>query len=897
MQRIVEAHGSASTFQLDILCVRRTAVRLNKNGGVIELTRRNHNLVIPTEEGSPQEARQRLTAFLCGASCGDSSFLGMTNCTKLDYKNKFMNKNILQKTTIILALLLLAACATKSKNARIVEDFNKDWNFKIGDYPTAIQSDFNASDWRALQLPHDWSIEGAFDKDSKTKQAQGFLPAGMGWYRKTFTIPQDWENKTVSVEFDGVFKNSEVFINGHSLGIRPNGYISFSYELSKYLKFGEQNIIAVKVDNSAQPNSRWYTGSGIYRNVRLVASDKLHVAEWGTFVTTPEISKEKASVHLEVEVNNASETEKEFRMVSSILNENNVEVAKAESTEKISPNATLKKAQNFTLKNPILWDTENPYLYKIVTKIYEKSTLVDSYETPLGVRYFNFDAEKGFSLNGKPMKILGVCLHHDNGALGAVENIHAVRRKLTLLKEMGTNAIRMSHNPHSLEMMQLCDEMGFIVQDEAFDVWKKKKVTNDYHKDWDAWHKKDLEDFIKRDRNHPSVMMWSIGNEIREQFDSTGIAITRELAQIVKSLDTTRPVTSALTENVIEKNFIYQSGALDLLGFNYKHEDYKDFPTRFKGQKIIASESVSALETRGHYDFPADGVKAWPTKHGAAFDGNADWTVSAFDQVKSYWGATHEENWKTIKKQDFMAGTFIWTGFDYIGEPDPYPYPARSSYFGIVDLAGLPKDVYYMYQSEWTTKPVLHIFPHWNWKEGQEVDVWAYYNNADEVELFLNGKSLGKKAKQNDDLHVSWRVKFEPGTLKAISRKDGKVVLEKEIHTAGEASKIDLKADKSTLKNDTYDLVYVTVSIVDKDGNLLPNANDLINFEVTGGGKLVGVDNGYQANLDSFKANSCKLFNGKCIAIIQSNGKKENIQLKATTGNGIPVVTLDVKVN
>jgi beta-galactosidase len=798
---------------------------------------------------------------------------------------------ILKKITIA---LLFSVSIFAQKQARIVEDFNKNWNFKLGDHPTAIQANFDAKDWRTLQLPHDWSIEGTFDKDSKTKQAQGFLPAGKGWYRKTFTVPASFKSKTIWIEFDGVFKNSEVFINGHSLGIRPNGYISFSYDLSEFLNFGQPNIIAVKVDNDAQPNSRWYTGSGIYRNVRLVIAEKLHVDEWGTFVTTPEISKEKASVHLEVKIKNASENQKEFKLVSSILDKNNKEVVKAESIEKITSNSSSTTIQNFTLNKPILWDTENPYLYKIVTKIYEKEILVDNYETPLGVRFFDFDAEKGFSLNGKPTKILGVCLHHDNGALGAVENIHAVRRKLTLMKEMGANAIRMSHNPHSLEMMQLCDQMGFIVQDEAFDVWKKKKVTNDYHKDWDAWHKQDLEDFIKRDRNHPSVMMWSIGNEIREQFDSTGIAITRELAKIVKSLDITRPVTSALTENVIEKNFIYQSGALDLLGFNYKHEDYKDFPTRFKGQKILASESVSALETRGHYDFP-DGIKAWPTKHGAPFDGNADWTVSAYDQVKSYWGATHEENWKTIKKQDFMAGTFIWTGFDYIGEPDPYPYPARSSYFGIVDLAGLPKDVYYMYQSEWITKPVLHIFPHWNWKKDQEVEVWAYYNNADEVELFLNGKSLGTKSKQNDDLHISWKVKFEPGTIKAISRKNGKVVLEKEIHTAGEASKIDLKTDKTTIKKDTYDLVYVTVSIVDKDGNLLPNAADLINFEVTGGGKLVGVDNGYQANLDSFKVNSCKLFNGKCIAIIQSNGKKENIQLKAVN-SGLPFSIIEVKV-
>lgn len=807
-----------------------------------------------------------------------------------------MNKNILQKITIVLALSLLVACASKSKNVRIVEDFNQNWNFKLGDYPTAIESDFNTSDWRTLQLPHDWSIEGAFNKDNPTKQAQAFLPAGKGWYRKTFTLPSAWATKNVSIEFDGVFKNSEVFINGHSLGMRPNGYISFTYELSQYLNFGKENVIAVKVDNDAQPNSRWYTGSGIYRNVRLVASEKLHVAQWGTYVTTPEVSAEKASVHLEVTIENKTNSEKEFQLVTSILDANNKEVANAKTTEKIGANTNAKKVHNLNVNHPKLWDTENPNMYIIVTTIYENSKAVDNYETPLGFRFFNFDTEKGFSLNGKPTKILGVCLHHDNGALGAVENIHAVKRKLKILKEMGTNAIRMAHNPHSLEMMKLCDEMGFIVQAEFTDVWKKKKVTNDYHKDWDAWHKQDLEDFIKRDRNHPSVMMWSIGNEIREQFDSTGVAITRELAQIVKSLDITRPVTSALTENVIEKNFIYQSGALDLLGFNYKHEDYKDFPTRFKGQKIIASESVSALETRGHYDFPADVTKMWPPKYNAPFDGNKDWTVSAYDNVASYWGTTHEANWKTIKKQDFMAGTFIWTGFDYLGEPDPYPYPARSSYFGIVDLAGFPKDVYYMYQSEWTTKPVLHLFPHWNWQKDQEVDVWAYYNNADEVELFLNGKSLGKKAKQNDDLHISWRVKFEPGTIKAISRKDGKVVLEKEIHTAGAASKIDLRADKATLKNDTYDLVYVTVSITDTDGNLVPNADHKIDFEVTGGGKLVGLDNGYQANLDSFKASSYKVFNGKCIAIIQSNGNKENIQLKASTGNGIAAGTIDVKV-
>ncbi|WP_418262461.1 sugar-binding domain-containing protein [Flavobacterium faecale] len=807
-----------------------------------------------------------------------------------------MNKNIFKKSVFLISLLLLVACSAVQKESRIIADFNPNWNFKLGDYPTAIQSDFEAADWRTLDLPHDWSIEGTFDKESKTKQAQGFLPAGKGWYRKVFTVPENWTNKSISIEFDGVFKNSEVFINGHSLGMRPNGYLSFAYELTPHLMFGKENVIAVKVDNDAQPNSRWYTGSGIYRNVRLVATEKLHVAQWGTYVTTPEVSSEKATVNVEITIENKTVTPKEFKLVTSIVDTQNKEVSYAITTEKIVANTHSKKTHNLTVNQPKLWDTENPNMYKVITKIYEKSKLVDSYETPLGFRYFSFDAEKGFSLNGKPTKILGVCLHHDNGALGAVENIHAVKRKLTLLKTMGCNAIRMAHNPHSLEMMQLCDEMGFIVQDEFTDVWKKKKVTNDYHKDWDEWHKRDLEDFIKRDRNHPSVMMWSIGNEIREQFDSTGIAITKELAQIVKSLDKTRPVTSALTENIPEKNFIYQSGALDLLGFNYKHEDYKEFPLRFKGQKIIASETVSALETRGHYDQPSDSIKAWPVKYGATFDGNADFTVSAYDNVKSFWGSTHEESWKAVKKNDFIAGTYVWTGFDYIGEPDPYPYPARSSYFGIIDLAGFPKDVYYMYQSEWSDKTVLHLLPHWNWKAGQLIDVWAYYNNADEVELFLNGKSLGTKAKKGDDLHIVWKVPFESGTLKAISRKAGEIVKETEIHTAGEATRISLKADKTFIKNDGYELVYVTVTLQDINGNTLPNADNLINFKVSGGAKIVGVDNGYQASLEPFKANYRKLYNGKCVVILQSNKKAENITLEAATAGKINLGTVRIIV-
>jgi beta-galactosidase len=800
-------------------------------------------------------------------------------------------------TYILLIAIILCGCQSEEKDIRIVEDFNFDWKFNLGDVPDAVDSSFNDENWRTLNLPHDWSIEGEFSIENPAKPEGGALPTGIAWYRKTFTLPIEYENKSISIEFDGVYRKSEVWINGEYLGIRPNGYISFAYDLNDYLNYGEkENVITVKVDNSEQPNSRWYSGSGIYRNVRLVITEKLHIAHWGTYVTTPEVSKEKALVNFDVTLQNDTNSDKKYKVVSSILNKEKLEVSQFISEETINKNSSKTNTQNFEVLNPKLWDIENPYLYKIVTKVYEDSKLVDNYETPLGIRYFNFDAEKGFSLNGVPTKIHGVCLHHDNGALGAVANYEAIKRKLSIMKDMGVNAIRVSHNPSSLELLQLCDEMGFIVQVEAFDVWKKKKVKADYNLYWDEWYKKDLKDFVKRDRNYPSVMMWSIGNEIREQFDSTGVAMTRELVNIVKGLDKTRPVTCALTENVPEKNFIYQSGALDLLGFNYKHKDYYDFPEKFKGEKIIATESVSALETRGHYDMPSDEVKRWPPAHNEPFEGNDDFTASAYDQVSAYWGATHEENWKTIKELDFISGMFIWTGFDYLGEPIPYPYPARSSYFGVVDLAGFPKDVYYMYQSEWTDKDVLHVFPHWNWEVGQEVDVWAYYNNADEVELFLNEKSLGKKSKQNDDVHIMWRVKYEPGTIKAISRKNGQVVLEKEIHTAGKPSKINLVSNKETIKNNHYDLVYVTVNVLDENGNLFPKADNLIDFEVTGGGEIVGVDNGYQANLSSFKASEMKAYNGKCVLIVQSNGKTENIQLVASS-NGIKSATIQIKSN
>jgi beta-galactosidase len=431
---------------------------------------------------------------------------------------------------------------------------------------------------------------------------------------------------------------------------------------------------------------------------------------------------------------------------------------------------------------------------------------------------------------------------------------------------MGCNAIRTSHNPPAPELLDLCDRMGFLVQDEAFDMWKKKKNKFDYNIDWKEWHVRDLEDMIKRDRNHPSVFMWSTGNEIREQFDSTGITITRELTSIIKKLDPTRPVTNALTENEPAKNFIWQS----------------ELPKRFQGQKFIASEIGSAEATRGCYDMPSDSMRIWPKDSKSTFDyGNTDWTASAYDNTYCYWGSPHEAAWKYVKKYDFISGVFVWAGFDYLGEPMPYPWPARSTYFGVIDMAGFPKDVYYMYKSEWSAEPVLHIFPHWNWEPGKEIDIWAYYNNADEVELFLNGESLGIKRKQNDDMHVMWRIKYQPGTLKAVSRKNGQTVLTREIQTAGKPTNIELIADRSIITADGKDLSFVTVKITDENGIMVPYADNLVNFTISGNGFIAGTDNGYQASLEPFKTNYRKAWKGMCLAIIQSNGKTGNIILEA----------------
>jgi beta-galactosidase len=819
-----------------------------------------------------------------------------------------MLSSIKNPRSVLFFILLISACSlttraqTRSSTAVL---FTKGWKFFLGDEVAAKQPQFDDGAWRKLDLPHDWSIELPFDSASPTGTGGGSLRGGVGWYRKTFTLPASMSGKNIFIDFDGVYWKSEIWINGHLLGLRPNGYISFRYDISPYVKFGqEKNVISVRVDNSQQPNSRWYSGSGIYRNVWLVTAGKVFVDEWGTYITTPSVSDAQSTISIKTNVRAIPppglnvDTIKHVSIRTTLYDSAGHVVGRQAARASVILQSEI--SQVFNLAKPHLWSIEHPYLYKAVTQIMQGNRVIDSYVTRFGVRYFRFDPDKGFFLNGKPAKIFGVCNHHDLGCLGTAINKAGLRRQLLLLKEMGINGIRTSHNPPAPELLDLADEMGFVVMDEAFDMWKKPKTEYDYHLYWEEWHKRDLEDQVLRDRNHPSVFIWSIGNEIPEQWagkdgkDTSGRAIARELAGIVHTLDKTRPVTSAL-DHPWPGNEIYISGALDLVGFNYHHQEYKDFPKNFPGKAMIGTETTSSLQTRGHYDMPSDSIRRWPERWDKPFTGgNPDLTCSSYDNCSAPWGSTHEETLKEILKYNFASGMYIWTGSDYIGEPTPYPWPARSSYFGILDLAGFPKDAYYLYQSLFTQKKVLHLFPHWNWKEGDTVDVWAYYNQADEVELFLNGHSLGTRKKHGDQMHVMWRVPYFPGSLVAVSSKNGHRVLSTEVKTAGPAAKIILQADRPVIHADGTDLCFIRVMVADAAGNMIPDASNDIRFILSGPATIAGVDNGSQTSMESFKADHRKAFNGLCLAVLQTRETKGAIEIKAVS-EGLMSGTLQVE--
>ncbi len=778
-------------------------------------------------------------------------------------------------------LLVMAALIGLPSLARERQNFDAGWLFILADSAQMSKEAYNDSFWRRLDVPHDWAIEGDFYAGNPSGAGGGALPGGIGWYRKHFTLGDCETQMSQSrffLEFDGVYMNSTVYVNGQEVGFRPYGYSSFEYDITPYVKEGE-NVVAVRVDNSDQPNSRWYSGCGIYRHVWLTTTNLIHVKHWGVHVET---DAKTGKVKVDVDVEGIGH----YQVRNTVFDAAGKEVG-------------------MKVKKPHLWSVDDPYIYKVRTQLIADGKVVDEVWTTTGFRDFKFDAKTGFWLNGKNFKLNGVCEHHDFGCLGAALNEDALHRKLLKLKAMGVNSIRSSHNPPAPELLNMCDTMGLIVMDESFDMWRRKKTQNDYARFFDEWHERDLADLILRDRNHPSILMWSIGNEVLEQWsdaqadtltleqanlilnaghDASTLAkegelsvnslLTMHLAEIVKRYDKTRPITAGCNE-ANPNNHLFKSGALDIIGFNYHHQWVPGVPENFPGKPFIFSESVSALQTRGYYMMPSDSIYTAPKQWWLPYT-DPSFMCSAYDNMHASWSSTHEETWDVVKHMPYVGGQYIWTGFDYIGEPTPYGFPARSSYFGIIDLAGFPKDSYYMYQSEWTNETVLHLFPHWNWLPGQTIDLWAYYNHADEVELFINGKSQGvRKKADSHQYHVMWRVQFEPGEVKAVSRKDGKVVKEQVIKTAGAPDHIRLTTDYKG-KNTTF----VAVEVVDKDGNLCPLAEDQIYFSVSGNAKIIGTDNGCQTSMESFKAPQRKAFFGKCMVVVKGKG-----QMKAQAVN------------
>ena len=793
-------------------------------------------------------------------------------------------KNRAKHIALIAMVVVLAACQPIDKSRKVI-DFTDDWQFTL-----SKTEPYENTQWRTLDLPHDWSIEGEFSPDHPATVGGGALPGGIGWYQKSFQKPADFSK--VFIQFDGVYQNSTVWVNGDSVGNRPNGYISFEYDLTPFLKEGDNQVL-VKVANDPQPNSRWYSGSGIYRDVRLVYTNNVFIPNYGIYVN-PTIEGANGLISTETKLTNSSNGAQKVVLKQEIVSPTGQVEVTTEKELTIMPNSTEELKGELAVLNPELWKIESPNQYTLKSSVLINNEIIDVTTTKFGFRTFRFDVADGFFLNGESVKIKGVCLHHDLGALGAAFNKRAAQRQIEIMQGMGVNAIRTSHNPPAPQFLDLCDEMGILVMDEMFDMWAKSKTEFDYSQYWDDWHEQDLKDFILRDRNHPSIIAWSVGNEIIEQYnheDSIGGVIAAELAEIVRELDSTRPITTA-NNDISPDNPLIKYGGLDLVGYNYHHENFLDVPKDHPGKPFIATETNSSLATRGHYDMPSDSLRAWPIAWDKLFtEGNPDNTVSAYDHVRAPWGSTQEDTWRIVKNNDFISGIFIWTGFDYLGEPTPYVWPSRSSYFGIVDLAGFPKDTYYMYQSEWTKDTVLHVFPHWNWVEGQTIDIWAYYNHADEVELFLNGESKGVKQKGADDFHVMWRLEFVPGTVEVISRKDGQEVLKKTLKTAGDPAELQLEADRSSIAADGDDLSYITVNLLDADGNIVPYATNLVNFEVTGPGQIVGVDNGDPTSHLSLKGNKMNAMAGKCLVIVQSTDAAGAIQLTAKA-EGLPDATI-----
>lgn len=799
----------------------------------------------------------------------------------------------------------------------IANDFIKDENKKyvipstnpVSHFPF-VQNNFDDSRWQNVNLPHDWAINGPFYVGYPTEVGGGMgrLPSpGVGWYRNSFEVSQKDQSKKIYLNIDGAMSYSMVWLNGKLIGGWPYGYNSYRLDLTPYLNFKGKNQLAIRLDN---PNysSRWYTGGGIYRNVWLEKTNAVAVAHWGTFITAKNISSQSADIDFDLQILNSSYKTEKITIQTDIFSlASNAKIGSFPNSEIIAePNKKSQIKNSSTIKNPKLWQpipnqTEN--LYKIVFKVFVNNKLVDQYETTFGIRDIKFDGEKGLFVNGKPIRIQGVNQHHDLGALGAAFNVRAAERQLEILQEMGVNAIRMAHNPPAPELLDLTDKMGFLVINESFDSWAKGKTPHDYNLLFKDWAEADMRSFIRRDRNHPSIIAWSYGNEVGEQYtDSEGARIAKMLADIVKEEDPTRPTTASMNYAKPDMPF---SEVMDVITLNYQGEGIRDAPAyqhltgirttplypsfheKYPNKMIISSETASTLSSRGSYFFPlTDAFSAPVEKNKGGGDEKLE-EVSDYGLYTAQFGASPDKVFKTQDEHPYVSGEFVWSGFDYLGEPTPY-YTARSSYSGIVDLAGFKKDRFFQYQSRWMPDfPMVHILPHWNWEQrlGQITPIHVF-SSGDQVELFLNGQSLGKKTKGKLEYRFRWDdIKYQPGELKAIAYKNGKKWAEETIKTTGKPAKLKLEADRSVIQSDGKDLSFITVFVQDENGNTVPNATNKILFSVEGG-EIIATDNGDPADMNSFDSKDRNAFSGLALVIVKAHkNKKGNIKIIARSEN------------
>lgn len=805
-------------------------------------------------------------------------------------------------------LMTMGFCLALNLHAQRSEYLlEKGWKFTKGEVSNAEMPAFNDAKWETVDIPHDWAIFGPFDKNNdlqnvavtqnfetqaslKTGRTGGLPYVGIGWYRTTF---HSTPGKQTTLIFDRAMSEARVFVNGKEACFWPCGYNSFYCDVTSLVnEDGKNSTLAVRLENRPQ-SSRWYPGAGLYRNVHVVTTEKIHVPVWGTQITTPYVKDEYASVCLRTTILNAEKTE--LTVVTDIIDADGQVVST--KTNKGVINHGQPFTQNFIVERPKLWSPETPVLYKAVSKIYSGDTLLDTYSTRFGIRTIEYIADKGFYLNGKRRKFQGVCNHHDLGPLGAAINVAALRHQLTLLKEMGCDAIRTSHNMPAPELVELCDEMGFMMMLEPFDEWDIAKCDNGYHRFFNEWAEKDMVNMLRQYRNNPCVVMWSIGNEVPTQWSPEGYKVAKFLQDICHREDPTRPVTCGMDQvkSVLANGF---AAMLDIPGLNYRAHLYDEAYERLPQNIILGSETSSTVSSRGVYKFPVE------RKAGAMYD---DHQSSSYDLEYCNWSNIPDIDFARAEDHEWTIGQFVWTGFDYLGEPSPYDtnaWPNHSSMFGIIDLASIPKDRYYLYRSVWNKEAeTLHILPHWNWegREGEKTPVFVY-TNYPSAELFINGKSYGRQTKhKNGTVENRYRLMwhdavYQPGEVRVVAYDEqGNPVAEKTVRTAGKPHHIELVTDCSSLQADGKDLAYVTLRIVDKDGNLCPNDGRLVSFKVKGAGKYRASANGDPTCLDLFHKPEMHAFGGMLTVIVQSGEKTGEIELQATA-KGIKTGTIRIPV-